>query len=526
MNLRTIAKVTGWSLVAMAVIAGFSLGKVYDEVFSSVQSNEVGNFQLFQIVLFGILLTIILDLIVSFTLYKFFEKDNRVISLISAILRIIYTLIFAIAAISLASSWTIWMTNQIAVIANFERFSFIWTSGLIIFGFHLFFIGILMKIHKKIPTILWILTIIAGVSYSAIHFLKVITPSLEQFTNTIEMILMLPMIIGEVGLAIWLIIKGGKVIVVKTKTSKMKAAICTKYGAPEVLKIMEIEKPTPKDNDVLIKIMASAVNYGDTRVRRLDEKGILKIVMPFVLGFGKPRKPVLGASFSGIIEQTGKNANRFSVGDEVYGLSGWKMGTFAEYVTIPEKGMIAKKPSNATFEEAAALPFGAHTAIYFLEKAKIQEKANPKVLIYGATGAVGTAAIQIAKYHSAHVTAVCSEAGQKLVKELRVDAFILYDKENFTSRNEKFDIIFDAVGKISKKQCVNLLNSNGQYVTVAGLSPAVERVEQLELLRTLFENGKYQAVIDKTYPMDEIVEAHRYVDTGRKKGNVVLKIAE
>jgi len=194
---------------------------------------------------------------------------------------------------------------------------------------------------------------------------------------------------------------------------KMKAVICTKYGAPEVLKIMEVEKPTPKDNEVLIKIMASAVNFGDTRVRRLDEKGILKIVMPFVLGFGKPRNSILGASFSGIIEQTGKNENRFSVGDEVYGLTGWKMGSYAEYVTLSEKGMIAKKPCNATFEEAAALPFGAHTAIYFLEKAKIQETTNPKVLIYGATGAVGTAAIQIAKYYNAHVTAVCNIENEK-----------------------------------------------------------------------------------------------------------------
>jgi hypothetical protein len=211
MTSRTIAIVTGWSLVAMAIIAGVSLGYAYDEVFSSIQSDVVGNFQLFQIVVLGILLTIILDLIVSFTLYKFFEKDNRVISLISAILRVGYTLILTIAALSLTNSWTIWTTNQAAVIANFERFTFIWTSGLIIFGFHLFLIGILMKFHKKIPKILWIITIIAGVSYSLIHFLKVVTPSLEQFTNSLEMVLMLPMIAGELGLAIWLIVKGGKV---------------------------------------------------------------------------------------------------------------------------------------------------------------------------------------------------------------------------------------------------------------------------------------------------------------------------
>jgi len=306
---------------------------------------------------------------------------------------------------------------------------------------------------------------------------------------------------------------------------KMKAAICTKYGAPEVLKIVEVVKPTPNDGEILIKIMASAVNYGDTRVRRLDEKGILRIAMPFVLGFGKPRKPILGASFSGFIEQKGKNVTRFNIGDEVFGLTGWKMGAHAQYVTISEKGMVAKKPSNATFEEAAAIPFGAHTAIYFLEKAKIQEKPCQKVLIYGATGSVGAAAIQIAKHYNAEVTTVCSEAGQKLVKELCADHCILYDKEDFTKRNEKFDIIFDAVGKISKKQCTDLLNSNSRYVTVTGLNPAKERTAQLELLRSLFENRKYNATIDKVFLFDEIVEAHRYVDTGRKKGNVVIKIS-
>ena len=210
MSTRTAAKVTGWSLVAMAVIAGFSLGYAYEEVFSSIQANSAEKLQLFRIVLLGILLTIILDFIVSFTLYKFFENANRGISLISAILRVIYTLILAVAAYILASSLTVWDTNQASVISNFERFTFIWTSGLIIFGLHLTLIGFLMKIHRKIPQILWIIAIIAGLSYIIVHFLKVVTPSLEQFTNTLEMVLMLPMAAGELGLAIWLIIKGGK----------------------------------------------------------------------------------------------------------------------------------------------------------------------------------------------------------------------------------------------------------------------------------------------------------------------------
>ena len=198
----------------MAIIAGFSLGYAYEEVFGSIQTEHFQNateyFQLFQIVLLGLCLTIILDFIVSFTLYQFFKNDNRVISLISTILRVIYTLMLVIASLSLISNLTIWTTNQTAVIANFENFIFIWTSGLIIFGFHLTLIGFLMKIHNKIPKILWILTVIAGVSYVIVHFLKVITPSLEQFAKSLEMILMLPMAAGELGLAIWLIIKGGK----------------------------------------------------------------------------------------------------------------------------------------------------------------------------------------------------------------------------------------------------------------------------------------------------------------------------
>ena len=214
MNIRTIAKATGWSLVAMAVIAGFSLGYAYETVYSAIQTETIQNaaehFQLFQFVLFGLLLTIILDFFVSFTLYKFFKNDNRVISSTSAILRVVYTLILVIATFSLINSLNIWVTDLTTVTANFERFQFVWTSGLIIFGFHLLLIGFLMKIHTKIPPILWIITIIAGLSYITISLLKVAAPLLEQLTKSLEMIFMLPMAAGELGLAIWLIVKGGK----------------------------------------------------------------------------------------------------------------------------------------------------------------------------------------------------------------------------------------------------------------------------------------------------------------------------
>lgn len=305
----------------------------------------------------------------------------------------------------------------------------------------------------------------------------------------------------------------------------MRAVICTKYGPPEVLQIDYIDKPKPKDNEILIKNIAASVNSGDVRVRGLLAKGALKMVMRFVLGFFKPRQPILGTVFSGIVEETGKNVSSFKVGDEVFGMTGFKFGTYAEYIIVSDKSITLKKPSNATFEEAAAIPFGGHTAIHFIEKAKIKQKLSSKVLVYGGTGAIGTAAIQILKHFKAEVTVVCSESGKELAKELGADEIILYDREDFTKSLDKFDFIFDAVGKTKKKQCSHMLNYGGCYLTVGGLEIATERKEQLVFLSDLFFRGNYIAVIDKTYSMDEVIEAHEYVDTGRKKGNVILKIS-
>ena len=198
---------------------------------------------------------------------------------------------------------------------------------------------------------------------------------------------------------------------------------------------------------------------------------------------------------------------------------------YAEYITVNQNSNVIEMPKNATFEEAAAIIFGGQTAIYFLDKAKIAEKVNPKVLIVGATGSVGTAAIQIARHHKADITAVCSSEGRKLVSALGVNSIVLYDKEDFTKQSEKFDIIFDAVGKFNKKQCEILLNKNGIYKSVSSVS-ASETIQQLKLLKKLFEKEELKAIIDKTFTMTEIVEAHRYVDTERKKGNVVLKMCE
>lgn len=305
----------------------------------------------------------------------------------------------------------------------------------------------------------------------------------------------------------------------------MKAVICTKYGPPEVLQIQEVSKPTVKDGQILIKIVATAVNSGDVRVRSLDVKGFMKLIMRLVLGISKPRNPILGTVFSGVVENTGSKVSKFKVGDKVFGMTGFKFGTYAEYIAVHQNSNVLKMPENATCEEAVAIIFGGQTAIHFLGKAKIAEKSKPKILILGATSSVGTAAVQIAKHHHADVTAVCSSEGHQLIAQLGVDNIIHYDKEDFTRRTEKFDIIFDAIGKYSKKQCENLLNKNGAYVSV-NLGYASENLQQLALLKELFEKGDFSATIDKTFSMDKVVDAHRYVEKGRKKGNVVLKISE
>ena len=303
----------------------------------------------------------------------------------------------------------------------------------------------------------------------------------------------------------------------------MKAVICTNYGLPDVLQIQEVSKPLPKDNQILVKIIAAAINSGDVRVRSLYVDGFMKLIMRLVLGFSRPRKPILGTVFSGIVESIGGNVSKFQIGDKVFGMTGFQFGTYAEYIAVNQNSNVIEMPKNATYEEAVAIIFGGQTAIYFLEKARIAKKSDQKILIIGATGSVGTAAIQIAKHHKAEITVVCSSDGQKFIAELGVKNSILYDKEDFASKAEKFDIIFDAVGKSTKNQCKNLLNENGVYKSVS-LGYASENIQQLQLLKELFEKGEFKATIDKTFPMEKIVDAHRYAETGRKKGNVVLKI--
>jgi NADPH:quinone reductase-like Zn-dependent oxidoreductase len=228
---------------------------------------------------------------------------------------------------------------------------------------------------------------------------------------------------------------------------------------------------------------------------------------------------------AGVVETVGSGVQRFKAGDEIYAQTGFKMGGYAEYVAMGADKPIALKPSKATFEQAAAIPFGGTTALYFLQKAGIEASQGKKVLVYGASGAVGTAAVQIAKHFGAEVTAVCSEDGAELAKSLGAGQVIIYTQDDFTQNGQQYQIIFDAVGKKTKKDCVGSLAPGGRYVTVGSLDVASETKEQLDLLRELYDKGEYRAVIDKTYPLEDIVAAHRYVDQGKKKGNVVVTVS-
>ena len=301
----------------------------------------------------------------------------------------------------------------------------------------------------------------------------------------------------------------------------MKAAICTKYGPPEVVEIQERPKPIPKDDEILIRVRATTVASGDCRVRGANIPAVYKPMMILMYGIGKPRQPVFGTELSGQIEAVGKDVTGYKPGDSIFAMTGMKMGAHAEYIVLSAKGKIVPKPDNISYEQAAAIAFGGTTVLSFFRKAKLQK--GQKILVYGASGAVGTSAVQLAVYMGAEVTAVCSGINTELVKKLGAKKVIDYTVEDFRKGNESYNVIFDAVGKITKSSCKNVLAKNGRYITVSG-GLASERIEDLQLLGELAKSGLYTPVVDRVYPIEQIVDAYDYVETGRKKGDVVITL--
>lgn len=309
----------------------------------------------------------------------------------------------------------------------------------------------------------------------------------------------------------------------------MKAVICPKYGPPEVLKIVEVRKPAPKDDEVLIEIYSSAVTASDIYIRGSKLPLHVWIPMRIMLGLTKPRRSVIGLVYAGKVESVGKNIKRFRAGDEVYGLTGFSLGTYAEYICLKEvdsmHGTIAIKPQSITFEEATVAAYGGLLAFQSLEKGGLNPGQN--ILIYGASGTTGTIAVQYAKSIGAKVTGVCSSSNIELVKSLGADVVIDYTKENRLPEGVSFDLILDAVGKSKssalKKACKKALSQNGKYVSIDDGS-LVQDSNRLARIKDFIDKGNIKPFIDRVYPFEEIVEAHRYVEKGHKRGGVVIKI--
>jgi len=322
----------------------------------------------------------------------------------------------------------------------------------------------------------------------------------------------------------------------------MKAIICTKYGSPEVLELQDVERPVPKDNEVLIKIHATTVTSGDVVDRSCKVHLSAWLPTRIFMGLTKPRRKIPGADLAGEIEAVGKDVTLFKAGDQVFGSAGWGAGAYAEYKCVGQDARLAPKPANMSYEEAAAIPFGGGTALHFLKKANIQP--GQKVLIYGASGSVGTYAVQIAKYYGAEVTGVCSSSNLEWVQSLGADNVIDYTKEDFTKNGQTYDVIFDTVAKSSFSKSKKALKQKGIYLTTdMGLVLMLQmlwakmigsrrvvswvasiKVEDLMFLKELVEAGHLKSVIDRTWPLEQMAEAHAYVETGHKKGNVAITV--
>lgn len=322
----------------------------------------------------------------------------------------------------------------------------------------------------------------------------------------------------------------------------MKAIVYERYGPPDVLQLKEVEKPTPKDNELLIKVHATTVTSGDWRARSLNVPAGFGLLSRLLFGVTRPRQPILGTELAGEIESVGKEVRKFKVGDQVFAFSGARMGCYAEYKCLPEGGPVALKPSTLTYDEAAALSFGGTTALDFFRRGKLRR--GEKVLINGASGGVGTAAVQLARHFGAEVTGVCSTANLDLVSSLGATHVIDYTKEDFTRNGETYDVIVDTVGTAPFSRSKNSLKEGGRLLLVLAslpqmlqlpwvamtsskkiiAGPAAERAEDLRFLAELAQAGEFKPVIDRRYPFEQMAEAHRYVDTGRKKGNVIITL--
>jgi NADPH:quinone reductase-like Zn-dependent oxidoreductase len=322
----------------------------------------------------------------------------------------------------------------------------------------------------------------------------------------------------------------------------VKAIVATAYGAPEVLQLKEVKKPTPKHNEILVKVHATTVNAGDCRMRSFTVPSLFWLPARLALGFRKPRNPIFGMELAGEVEAVGKDVTRFKPGDQVFASTfEQQFGAHAEYKCLPEDGAVVAKPNTLSFAEAATLSIGAQTALFFLKAGNI--RPEHKVLINGASGSVGTFAVQLAKYFGAEVTGVCSTRNVALVQSLGADTVIDYTQADFTKTGETYDIILDAVGKTTFAQCQGALKPNGYYLNtvMAGATlqgrwyamttdkhivggTAVPRTEALVFLKELSESGRLKPVIDRCYPLEQMVEAHRYVEVGHKQGNVVIRV--
>jgi len=320
----------------------------------------------------------------------------------------------------------------------------------------------------------------------------------------------------------------------------MKAVICPKYGPPEVLQFVEIAKPVPRNNEVLVKIRAVGVAVADSRVRSFTIPKGFEIPARFMLGFTGPRHNILGVEFAGDVEAVGKNVSTFKAGDAVFGETLSAMGANAEYKCFKEGSPVAIKPFNISYEEAAAIPIGALTAVHFLKRANL--KAGQKILVYGASGSVGTYALQVARHFGAEVTGVCGASNIELVKSLGAHKVIDYTQGDFASRLEKYDVVFVAIDKLPFSVANQALNENGVYLNVTApfRNSEMRKVKnkkvivgegsketpgEMTYVKELVEKGVIRAVIEKVYPFDQIIEAHRHVDKGHKKGNVVVRVA-